>query len=273
MKDVYQYLDYREFLKDYYEHKKTELLFFSYRFFAKKIGINYSILVRILNKSLHLSEKKIEGVIKACHLNEKEGNFFEVLVCFNKAKNAKNAQIYFDKLLSIKSFRQDVLLANQFEFFKKWYYTALWTFLQKAPFTGNFKELGLKLNPSLSVAETKSAIKLLVDLGLVEKDAQGTYRAIHTNVTTGQAWHSLAITEYQKAMIQLGYESLDRFPKKYRDVSTVTINLPRESLEEIREFIGKFRRSMIKLAEGYTVAGSVYQLNIQLFPLTNEEAA
>lgn len=272
MKDVFQYLDYREYLKDIYEEKKTATPFFSYRYFAIKIGINYSILIRIINKSLHLSAKKIGGVIKACNLGEKEGQYFEVLVSFNKAKDAKSAQIYFDKLLSIQSFRQDVLVANQFKFFKKWYFCALWTLLQTTPFTGNFKELGSKLNPELSVKETKVAIALLVSLGLVKKDAQGTYHAIHSNITTGASWHSLAIAKYQKAMIKLGYESLNRFPKKERDVSTVTINIPRDSMEEIREYVGNFRRSMIKLAESYQEKGSVYQMNIQLFPLTNEGA-
>jgi uncharacterized protein (TIGR02147 family) len=40
MKSIFEYLDYRDFLKDFYEEKKAQRSFFSYRLFGAKIGLD-----------------------------------------------------------------------------------------------------------------------------------------------------------------------------------------------------------------------------------------
>jgi hypothetical protein len=37
MKSVFEYLEYRDFLKDFYEEKKSECSFFSYRLFGTTV--------------------------------------------------------------------------------------------------------------------------------------------------------------------------------------------------------------------------------------------
>lgn len=271
MINIFDYLDYRKFLKDFYQARKKEASFFSYRYFARRIGMDYSILIRITQNTLHLSSKKIGTVAEACELQGKQKEYFENLVRFNKAKSQSDCKLYFEKLLSLKSLKSDILLQSQYEFFNKWYYTALWTHLHQVPFKGNFSELGNRLDPPLSARDTRQAVKLLERLELVERDEKGFLRARGKNLTTGEEWRSLAIAQYQKTMIELGHESLERFQKQFRDISTVTINLPKEAVTEFREIIAEFRKSVIKMAESYSSPNDVYQMNIQLFPLTRVE--
>jgi uncharacterized protein (TIGR02147 family) len=69
-------------------------------------------------------------------------------------------------------------------------------------------------------------------------------------------------------MIRLAGESIARFSKDNRDISTVTMSIDEKALPEIREHIRQFRASLINIVNSYAGTGRVYQLNVQLFPLT-----
>ena len=268
MISVYDYLDYRQFLRDFYVQQKKTNAFFSYRYIGNKVGMDSSFLIKVLQGHLHISEDRIDKFHKICAFNEKEAVYFEALVHFNKAKTEKESKLYFEKMLSVNKAKSDKLVESQYEFFQKWYYSAVWAFLDNAPFKGDLKDLGNMMSPAISLKETKQAIKLLEDLKLVSLGEDGAYKAVGLNLTTGKEWRSVAITQYQREMIKLAEESLERFRKEERDISTLTLNIPESAIPEIRELASEFRDSLKKLVNSYTETDRVYQMNIQLFPLT-----
>jgi uncharacterized protein (TIGR02147 family) len=267
---VFDYLDYRQFLRDFYNQQKKTNTFFSYRYIGNKVGMDSSFLIKVLQGHLHVAEDRIEKFHKICNFNDKEATYFEALVHFNKAKSEKESKLYFEKMLSINKAKSDKIVESQYEFFQKWYYSAVWSLLDGAPFKGDIKELGNLLTPPIGVKESKAAIKLLEDLKLIVQDADGAYRAVGLNLTTGKEWRSVAIMQYQREMIKLAEESLERFRKDERDISTLTVNIPEAAIPEIRELTGEFRESLKKLVNSYTDTDRVYQMNIQMFPLTQK---
>ncbi len=54
MRSVFDYLDYRDLLKDAYEEHKAALPLFSYRMMGDRLGLDGSYVFRILQKNLHL---------------------------------------------------------------------------------------------------------------------------------------------------------------------------------------------------------------------------
>ena len=46
MKSIFEFIDYRQYLCYYYKEKKRETRFFSFRYFAKKTGINSSSFLK-----------------------------------------------------------------------------------------------------------------------------------------------------------------------------------------------------------------------------------
>ncbi|MBF0432472.1 MAG: TIGR02147 family protein [Fibrobacteria bacterium] len=269
--NVFCYFDYRSFLKDFYEHQKSEKSFFSYRYIGQRVGMDNSFLIRVLQGVLHISNKKIDKFIKLCGFNEKEASYFESLVYFGKAKTAKESKLHFEKLLSFKEVSSKELDKNQYEFFQDWYYSAIWSLLNYYPFKGDYKELSEKLTFPITLRQAKKAVKLLEKLELIVKDEKGIYKVSDLNITTGEKWFSIAIRDYQKKMMRLAEESLDRFKKEERDISTLTMNISPDALSEINELTNQYRQSLKKLANSYPKANGVYQLNIQLFPLTKAE--
>lgn len=271
MKSVFEYLDYRVYLKDFYEEKKSVQAFFSYRLFGNKVGVDPSYLAKVFLKCRHISDDSILKFAEFCGLKEKEAEYFEALVHFIKAKSHKKSKLYFEKLLSIKSISAQKLIAQQYEYYRKWQHSAVRSMLEYHVFTGDYKALAAGLSPPISVKEAKESIALLEKLALIKRDDKGRYVLTDTAVTTGAQWQSLAIEAFQEETIRLSRESLQRHPKENRDVSTVTLNINARDYSELRERIREFRGAVIKYVNGATGPDRTYQLNIQLFPLSRIE--
>ena len=266
--NIYDYFDYHKYLKDYYEYRKKDNPFFSYRYIARRVALDPGYLVKVLQGKHNIAQRTIEKFITLCKLDKKEAEYFESMVHFAKAKSDKQVKLYFEKLLSFKKVKFKKIEPYQYEFYQKWYYSAIRSLLDYYPFTGNYRELASQLSPSISVKEAKEAVKLLERLNLIVKNKEGRYTLTDTIITTGDEWRSIAIRQFQKETMQLAEESLERHHKDIRDISTVTVAISRDDLEEIKERTREFRASILKLAEESPEPDSVYQLNIQLIPLT-----
>ncbi|KMQ52984.1 hypothetical protein CHISP_0205 [Chitinispirillum alkaliphilum] len=266
---VYEYFEYRDFLKDFYEKRKEENSYFSVRLFATKVKIDPSYLVKVFLKVRHISNKHIEIFSSFMDLDPKEKEYFENLVHFNKARTDRESKLYFEKILSFINVSADVLTEDQYTFYQKWYYTAIRSLLEYYEFYDDYENLGKQLSPPISAKEAKESIMLLYRLGLIKKDiSSGRYSLTSKAISTGERWRSVAIHTFQKETIALSGDSLDRHPRHTRDISTITMNINKDNFEEIQLRIKDFRESMIKLVNESSDPDRVYQLNIQLIPLT-----
>ena len=269
MKSVFEYLDYRAYLKDFYEERKGLQLFFSYRYFGNKVGIDPSYLLKIMLKTRHLSEASIQRVCTFCGLTGNEMEYFRTLVHFLKARSQNESKLLFERLLSIRYVKKHQLIEKQYEYFRTWYHPVVRSVLEYFDFKGDFSLLGKQLSPSISSKEASESVRLLEQLGLISKDLNGRYRLTDIAVTTGDEWQSAAIAAFQEQTIRLSQEAIDRHDKSVRDISTVTMNINNADYKEIRERITEFRRSVISLVNESSDSDRTYQLNIQFFPLTN----
>jgi uncharacterized protein (TIGR02147 family) len=268
MKSVKEYLEYREFLRDFYEEKKLSALYFSYRYIGNKVGIDPSHLVKIFQKQRHIGSKSIETFIRFCGLQGTEAEYFDALVHFNKAKSDRDCKQFYEKLLSLKGVKKFVLEKGQYEYYSKWYYSAVLTLLDFYDFADDYKALASKLSPAITVSEAKKAISLLETLGLIEKKANNGYYLTNKIVSTGDHCRSIAVKTYQEETMRLALESVSRHASEKRNISTVTITLAESDLDEINQIIKNFRSTLLNVARDTKNPDKVYQLNVQLFPLT-----
>jgi uncharacterized protein (TIGR02147 family) len=268
MKSVKEYLEYRDFLKDYFEEKKQNNPFFSYRYMGKKVAVDASHLVKILQKQRHIGNKSIETFINFCGLKSNEAEYFSTLVHFNKSKSERDSRNFYERLLSLKGVKSFILEKGQYEYYTKWYYSAILTLLDFYKFSGDYKALAERLSPPISIGEARKAIALIENLGLIEKNSEGTYTLTNKIVTTGDHCKSIAVKLFHEETMRLAVESLDRHPREKRSFSTVTMTIAESDIEEINEIIKEFRSTLLKFAHDTQKPDRVYQLNVQFFPLT-----
>ena len=268
MKSIFEYLEYRDFLRDFYEEKKAEHSFFSYRLFGSKIGLDASYLAKVIIKNRHIADPTIAKITAFCGLTGSEAEYFETLVHFVKSKSHKESKLLFEKLISFKEVKSRRLLDHQYAYYQKWYHSAVRSVLELFEFKDDYKDLANRLSPPISVKEARESIKLLEKLQLIKKDERDVFRITDSAITTGPEWHSVAIQNFQEETIKLSGESLSRHQKEVRDISSVTMTISAKDFEEIRERIKEFRGSIIKYVNEQSSPDRVVQLNIQLFPLS-----
>lgn len=273
MNDVFDYLNYRKFLKDYYDFRKKESSHFSLRSFGRMVDIDASYLSKILKEQRHIAPRSVDIVSDYLKFNGTRRRYFKILIEFNKVTDEDQKRELFEKLLSMRSNHTKNLDESQFAYYQKWYYTALRNLLEFYPFHegDDYGALGAQLSPPISATLAKNSINLLKTLNLIEKDKNGRYILTDYSISTGESWSSLAVADFQKETIKLSYESLKRHQKEERDISTVTMNITEDEFQLIRDMIKSLRSNVINVANRVEDPDRVMQLNIQIIPLSHKK--
>lgn len=268
VKSVKQYLEYRAYLHDYYEARRAEDAFFSYRFMARKVGMDHGYLVKLLQQKVHLAEGHLGKFIGFCGLKGRDEDYFRTLVHFNKSKNPDQTAILFEKLMNLAGVEAHPVEKDQFEYYSAWYHSAIRALLGHMKYDGEAGVLAKALNPPVPERQVVESVQLLERLKLVRKDEEGLYKPTEALITTGGNLQAAAVRQFQHEMIRLADEALERHPKDQRDISSVTISIEASDLGEVRSRIAALRQSLMSLASMSASADSVFQLNVQLFPLS-----
>jgi uncharacterized protein (TIGR02147 family) len=270
MRSVKDYLEYRTYLKDYYLHQKQTHPFYSLRYLGSKVSVDPSHLLKIFQLQRHIGDALIDNFIEHCQLSGSDADYFSNLVKFNKAKSDSDCKIFYERLLSLRGAGAHKLEKAQYEFYTKWYYTAILTLLDYYQFYGDYEELASRLSPPITPAQARKSIQLLKNLNLIGQNEEGKWELTHKIITTGDHFRSIAVKTFQEETLQLAIGSLHDQPSERRNISTVTVTLSEKKLTQINEIIAQFRESILKIARDETESDAVYQLNIQFFPLTKK---
>jgi uncharacterized protein (TIGR02147 family) len=266
--NIFEYLSYQVFMRDFYETRKKQNSFFSYRFMGKVVDLDPGFLVKVIQGKILLPERSISAVAKLCKLGEKETEYFEALVQYGRAKAPHEIKARFERLLALRGLESQPLEPNQYDYYKKWYQSAVRALLTFWDFQGDYEALAARVHPRISAQEARESVALLEKTGIIQKNRYGKYEVIGPPITTGEKWQSTAIRNYQQESIELALQSLVNDPKTVRDISTVTVAVRFSDLEEIRARIKELRQSLMHLMADGGEPDCVYQINFQAFPLT-----
>jgi uncharacterized protein (TIGR02147 family) len=268
--DPCEFLDYRDYLAELYRVRKAEKPWYSYKTFGDKAGMDASLLAKVLSKARHIADDSIGHFATACNLSDRFAEYFAAMVHFTKAKEDSEAREWFERMLSLRTNEARRLEGDGYAFYQRWYHTAIRAALDYFPYDGgNPEALGKHLLPLVAPEQVRESIETLEALGLISRDAQGFYRPTELGVTSGAGWKSVAVHTFQSETLRLALEGLDRIPKGLRNYSTLTMNLSAEDFEDVKERIRDFRQQLVKFIHSRSHGDRVYQMNVQLLPLTD----
>lgn len=267
MKPIFEYTDYREWLRDAFEDLKQRKKVISWRYMASKIGADPGNLLRVSQGKIHLPVNLIEPIGAFFSLDKKEAEFWFEMVYFGRAKTDNDALKHYEQMQSLKGVELKILEQRELKFYRHWYCNAIRSIIGIYKFKDDYQGLAECCTPIITAKEAKEAVELLADLKMITQGEDGFWKVTDTFVSTGGKWKSGAVREFQKETIRLGGESLVRHDPWLRDISTVTMTFCREDLELLRERIKEFRSDLLRLSQEGTGDNAVFQLNVQLFPL------
>lgn len=267
--NLFEYQDYRTFLKDWYQSAKKANSGYSYRVFAKKAGFHTSnFLMLVMQGKRNLTEESLSKVLLGLSFNKQEQEFFRNLVFFNQAKTNHEKDSYYQKLLQSKKFSQLKPIEKQhYEYYAAWYHPVIRELVISKDFDGAPEWISKRLLMSITPAQAAKSIDLLEGLGFIKKTKKGWEQA-SSIVTTGPELTSFVVHNYHKALLDLSKEVMDKLTLADRDVSSLTLGIAKKRLPQLRAKIREFRQEVLKMVSDDIVPEEVVQLNIQFFPVT-----
>jgi uncharacterized protein (TIGR02147 family) len=270
MPNIYQYYDYHKFLLDAYEERKKTDTRFSYRFISQKVGIDAGYLVKVFQGQKNITTQSITSFAELLKLSERQAEYFALLLEFSKARSNDKIKSLFEKLLSYSPVDAKKVDSDKYEFYQKWYYTAVREIIGLKGFSGDYVNLAKSLLPPITLPEAKNAVQLLLRLGFIATKDKTNYNLVSRFITTGENWTSLAVRSFQEQTLELAIKALNTIPKSERDISTVTVTLSPEGLTAVREKLKTVRHEIMEIAQKEEAATRAYQLNLQIFPISKE---
>ena len=227
---------------------------YSLRAYARSLQIDSSTLSAILRRKRPLSAKMAQRLIARLDINDPSKTQMLLLGTLGAT----------DGDLAPKYTELDLAAS---EVISSWEHFAIMALLQCDRFRADYRTISRRLN--IPIALVIEALHRLEKLGLV-KNESSTWVLTGKNLATPQNVPNVNLRKTLRQNIEKALESLERDPVEVRDVSGMTMAIDAKKLPEAKKLIQDFRRRLSVFLE-HGSKNSVYRLNIQLFPLTQEE--
>lgn len=265
---IFDYLDFRQFLQERCEARKRENPAFSLRYFAAKAGMDPGTFSRVLKGTRKIDSRCVGRLGQALGMVGDEKEYFENLALFSLAKSQTEKNHFYEKMLKLMGGKVQTLEESQYEYYRNWYYVALRELLNVSDFGGDPKELARRLRPAIRPDQAKRALEALLRTGLVEKDGDGRLVLTERMISSGEGISAMLVDNFHMAMGELALRSIQEMDRDDRSFSALTLSLSVEGMESVQAALTRFRRQVLEIARRDTQADGVYQMNFQVFPLS-----
>jgi uncharacterized protein (TIGR02147 family) len=267
--NIFEFLDYRAYLRAYYEAAKANMPAFSYRYFARKAQLSSPSFLRHVMRGERNIGNTIEQFSRGLGLDDEEAAFFELLVEFEQAESSGERNQAFEELAANRRFRSARRIdRGMFEYLSHWYYPAIREMIARPDFREDATWIANQLVPTISHEQAGEALEVLLELELVRRDNHGRLQRGEPSLTTEHEVRSLAIANYHRQMLERAGDSIENVPRDFRDLGAMTVCISPRTITELKARVHAFRELLFELCESDTDPQVVFQINTQLFPLS-----
>ncbi len=269
--NIFEYSDYRLFLDHAFRAMKTRDKKFSLRFFARVAGFKaHSFLHLVIKGQSNLSPDSIDKMAKAFKFNAEQTRFFRNLVHLNQATTTEEKHHFAKAILKSQTYRKiHPLRESQYQYFACWYYSVVRELVGLAGFREDASWIARHTIPPIQPHEAEEAIDHLLKLGLLGRNESGKLIQTEKVVSTPSEVSSAFIANWHREYLKKAAESIDTVPRERRDISAVSLSFSKENIQVIKQLIAEFRKEIVQVALQDSNRDALYQLNIQLFPISD----
>jgi uncharacterized protein (TIGR02147 family) len=269
--DLTTYLDYRAFLRDWYDFRKQENARFSHRMFVRLAKMKSpSSILQVMDGRRNLSPTTCKQISTAMKLEGEEAQFFRLLVDFDQAKTPADKDAAYQGISATRRFRQAHRIEGEsYRCLSRWYYPAIHELAQRPDFQEDAAWIAAQTQPEITPEQAQEAMAELQSLGMLQADDTGRLRPADGSLVTHQQVQGLATHNYHRGMSGLAQEAVTRFPSKQRHMLGLTVAIPAALVPQIKAELNAFQARLLDLCDAAVEdPEQVYQLNLQLFPLS-----
>ncbi len=270
--DVTAILSYREYLAAIYAACRGSADEYSYNQFALDLGFSWSnVLWLVVDGRRKLTPLTSRRLIETLGLRGRPRRYFDALVAYNNARRPDVRQDAFEELLRHKAAgiaepsRQLAL-----DYFSEWYNPVLRELTALNDFRSDVDWIAERLAFPLLPNEIKRGLQLLEKLGLVRYEAEaGRHVPAGGDVLPDRDFDTLATIRLHQRMSELARDAIPRTDARRREMNVMTLAVNEETAMRIGQILYRTCEEILAVERACKDKTQVYQVNLQLFPLTN----
>lgn len=278
MKPIVEYLDYRSYMREFYEERKRTSAF-TWREFSKLSGFASSGYLKLVcDGKTRLRKAGAESVAKAMGLSGFQVEYFCCMVEFCDAQTNEEKQAAYGEMCRLADANKVRILGGEaYSYFSSWINPTL---RELAPIMPGAKplEMARMLCPSVPAADVRYSLDQMVQMGLLKKiESAGEVSYVQTDVGINPADNAdhkaainVAVRSMQKQFARLAADALDEFDGSERNLSGITMGLDRTAYERVAKEMAEFRKKIESIVSEVKDYDRVYRINLQMFPLTRK---
>ncbi len=272
---VFDYSDYRVFLKEFHRAKKSARSGWSYSVWAKQLKLKSpSSLVMIVKGQRNPSDSLVQVLTRQLELGLKEAEYFSDLVQLHKNQHDPRLSILLMERLARRhradQFRQVDL--DAFAAISNWYYYAIRELVGMPGFQESPLWISRRLRFRVSPPEARKALVTLVKIGLLKRDRSGKLQAADLHVETSSVMGGEAMRRFHEQALENAKTSLRTVEVEGREIIGTSFVMPRKKMAHAKEQLRKFLNEFCDRLEDPSGDG-VFHLELALYPLTRPESA
>jgi uncharacterized protein (TIGR02147 family) len=269
--DIYQFDDFRLYLKHRFETMQQKDDSITHRSFAAMAGFtNPGFLNDVIKGRRKLSKAAAEKLIPVFSMPPAEADFFKLLIRYGQTKNNRHKQEIYHAIVSRRN-RSSFSRVNtaSIRYYQDYRYPLIRNALMAIECNGNFEEFSRRINPPVQSGVAKKIVQDLCDWGLVKKDKNGRYLVTDTFIEPAPNLKE-QLRQINREWILHGIDALMNLPAQKRHVSSRLLSVSTETAKQITGKIEKLRDEIWQMVkEDKERPSCVMQLNIQYFPRTS----
>ena len=271
--NVFNFTDYRQFLKSTFVEKKMQNKQWSYSSWAKKLDLaGTATLTMVINGERNPGKSLSQKLTSYYDFSKQEEKYFLDLIKLEKIK--KDPRL---SLLLIEDMKKNHQIEDffrldlkSFEAISCWYFSALREMVRLKDFKEDSHWIAKKLCQNISPKKIKKSIESLLELGMLKRNSKHKLIQGVNATSTSEDIASEAIKVHHEQMITLANQAIRKCPVQERSITGTSFCLNRKNIPKAKKLISDFRTQFLQIVEEQQ-GESIYQLNIQLFPLTGED--
>ncbi|MBP9707751.1 MAG: DUF4423 domain-containing protein [Oligoflexales bacterium] len=251
-----EYSDPIEWLRSEYLKRRSKNARYSLRSFAKLLNANSGRVSQLLNRKRVLTLQAGQKFCEKLSLSRSEEK--KVLEMILKSKPVLSTTLQKQPFTNLDD--------DKFALIADWYHFAILNLTSVTGFKSDAAWIAKRLG--ISVVEVQDAVERLERLGLVSKE-QGRLKRTVSQVLTTDDVPSRALRLSHQQSLEQAIEALETVDINVRDITSMTFAMNRNNFSKAKKLVRNFYKEISELAKSKST-NEVYNLNIQLIPLTKE---
>lgn len=268
--DIYDYHDYRAFLRDWFEFLRREESGFSMRSLAIKSELSAAYLPFVVSGSRNLSEKSLRKLQPFLKLAKSELQYLDLLRILS---DSDSQSVRMDALKQIQKMKVKALKSvrdlESVRYLSHWYYVAVRELATLENFEPDAKWIAKKMRGRITTGEAEEALDFLKSNGYLKIDSGGKAQVLDKELVAKGGMYRLLLNQFHQEMLHEGMGALQKLPNEERHVLGYTFSFSDEEFPFIKEVLDEAMRNLKERCRKTVRKDRLFHTVLYSFPLSS----